>query len=108
VRSWGHGFVHIKLIGDLPVGSGALAEARKAAFYLGKYVAKNAGGRAGLHRYEVAQGFQPVKRQITGRSEDEVTARAVELMGSEPALFWRSGQAKRWAGPPAVWMSWNR
>jgi len=28
---WGHGFVHIKLLGDLPVGSGRLGEARAAA-----------------------------------------------------------------------------
>jgi hypothetical protein len=103
-RSWPHGFVHIKLIGDLPTGSGALAEARKAAFYLGKYVAKDAERRGGLHRYEVAQGFQPEKRQLTGRSEEDVTARAVELMGGKPAFIWRS----EWPRPPAVWMSWNR
>ena len=30
-RCWGHGFVHIKLLGGLPVGSGELAEARQAA-----------------------------------------------------------------------------
>ena len=38
---WGRGIVHIKLIGDLPVGSGALEEARRAASYLAKYVSKN-------------------------------------------------------------------
>ena len=32
-RAWGHGFVHIKLLDGLPVGSGALAEARLAARY---------------------------------------------------------------------------
>lgn len=36
--AWGRGFVHIKLLGDLPVGSGAMAEARKTAGYLSKYV----------------------------------------------------------------------
>jgi len=107
-RSWHQGFIDIKLIGDLPVGSGALAEARKAAFYLAKYLVKDAEGRAGLHRYEVAQGFQPEKRQLTGRSEEDVTAQAVALMGAKPALIWRSSQAEMWAGPPAVWMSWNR
>ena len=39
-RAWGHGFVHIKLLGDLPVGSGALDEARLAARYLSKYVGR--------------------------------------------------------------------
>ncbi len=38
--AWGRGFVHIKLLGDLPVGSGSLEEARKAAGYLSKYVGK--------------------------------------------------------------------
>jgi hypothetical protein len=32
---WGRGIVHIKLIGDLPVGSGVLEEARRVAGYLG-------------------------------------------------------------------------
>jgi hypothetical protein len=60
---WGRGHVHIKLIGDLPVGSGALEEARVAAGYLAKYVSKSvADARVPrLHRYEVAQGFQPEK-----------------------------------------------
>ena len=34
---WGRGIAHIKLIGDLPIGSGALEEARVAAGYLAKY-----------------------------------------------------------------------
>jgi hypothetical protein len=33
-RAWGHGFVHIKLLDGLPVGSGTLGEARLAARYL--------------------------------------------------------------------------
>jgi len=55
---WGRGIVHIKLIGDLPVGSGALEEARLAATYLAKYVTKNVADERvpRLHRYEVAQG----------------------------------------------------
>src|SRR4051812_37117209 len=39
--AWGHGFVSIKLLSDLPVGSGRLQEARRAAGYLSKYVAKS-------------------------------------------------------------------
>ena len=31
---WGRGHVHVKLLGDLPVGSGTLEEARLAARYL--------------------------------------------------------------------------
>lgn len=32
--AWAHGFVHIKLLGDLPVGSSSLDQARVAARYL--------------------------------------------------------------------------
>ena len=52
-EAWGRGIVHIKLIGDLPVGSGALAEARRAAGYLCKYIGKGLDDerrRAGLGR----------------------------------------------------------
>src|SRR5206468_368839 len=40
-QSWGRGHVHIKLLGDLPIGSGSLGEARLAAHYLAKYVGKD-------------------------------------------------------------------
>ena len=61
--------MHIKLIGDLPVGSGALEEARQAARYLAKYVSKNVADERvpRLHRYEVAQGFQPRAGAAEGR-----------------------------------------
>ena len=37
-EAWGRGFVHIKRLSDLPVGSTRLSEARRAAGYLSKYV----------------------------------------------------------------------
>jgi hypothetical protein len=40
---WPHGFVHIKLLGDLPAASTALTESRVAARYLSKYVVKAFG-----------------------------------------------------------------
>ena len=39
-EAWGRGHVHIKLLGDLPAGSGALEEARLAARYLAPYASK--------------------------------------------------------------------
>ncbi len=78
-RSWGNGFVHIKLLDGLPVGSGALAEARLAARYLARYVGRELeDGRrlAGLHRYEVAEGFQPAKVECYGASAEDVIERA--------------------------------
>ena len=108
VESWPHGFVHIKLLGHLPVGSGALGEARLAARYLSKYMGKDlAGDKAfGLHRYEVAQGFQPRTLTIAGATADEALDQAVALMGSEPEHVWRSKEHEDWEGPPAVWASW--
>src|SRR5665647_147052 len=63
--AWGRGFVHIKLLGHVPVGAGALGEARQAAGYLSKYVSKTftdpTARVLGLHRYGLAQKFQPDK-----------------------------------------------
>ncbi len=105
---WGRGLVHIKLIGDLPVGSGALEEARRVAGYIGGYVTKNVTDERipGLHRYEVAQGFQPERVQLAASSDVEVIALASEWMGSEPARVWRSSEAEGWRGPPAYWCAW--
>jgi len=106
---WGRGHVHIKLLGDLPVGSGSLEEARLAARYLAKYVAKNVAGERmpGLHRYEVAQGFQPARVFCFGRSEDEAIAEASALMGKTPARIWRSSSMEGWQAPPACWVAWD-
>ncbi len=101
--------MHIKLLGDLPVGSGPLAEARLAARYLSKYVSKNLDAERvpGLHRYEVAQGFRPEAERLIGRSPDDLIGRASERMGSPPALVWRSSDRQGWLGPPAYWCSLN-
>ena len=106
---WGRGIVHIKLIGDLPHGSGALEEARVAAGYLAKYVSKSLDDErraAGLHRYEVAQGFQPERLPLLGRSEEAVLAEASEVMGGVPSRVWRSSDQEGWRGPPAYWCAW--
>lgn len=112
-RSWGRGFVHIKLLGDLPVGSGVLSEARAAAGYLSKYVAKTFADESakrllGQHRYDVAEGFRPVKVALRGRSADDVLAQASETFGQAPTVRWFSDEAEGWAGPPAVWAQWGR
>jgi hypothetical protein len=112
-RAWGHGFVHIKLLGDLPIGSGRLGEARVAARYLSKYVGKaidaeSLGRPLGLHRYEVAQGFQPLNELLTGRTAGDVTHAASERMGSEPTFSWNSDEVDDWRGAPALWLQWTR
>lgn len=108
-RVWDRGRTHIKLIGDLPVGSEALEEARKAASYLAKYVAKNVSDARvpRSHRYEVAQGFQPEAIYLTGSSEADVLAQACAIMGGQPSRSWSSSQAEDWKAPPAYWHAWS-
>lgn len=107
-KAWGHGFIKIKLLGDLPVGSGRFAEARAAGRYLAKYVGKDFGGRVDrLHRYEVAQGFQPERVMLTGRSVEEVLDLASEEMGAPPDWLWQSRDSAEWEGPPAVAARWR-
>ena len=108
-QAWGHGFVHIKLLGDLPVGSGALGEARAAAGYLSKYVGKAfADDRVpGRNRYDVAQGFQPAIVPVWGASRDEAIREASRRMGNrQPSYVWLSQHTHGWQGPPAVWVQW--
>jgi hypothetical protein len=105
--SWGRGFVHIKLIGNLPVGSGVREEARVAARYLSKYLGKDLSGAGGLNRYDVAQGFQPKSETLIAPTEAEVTALASERMGERPAYVWRSATQEGWRGPSAVWLQWR-
>jgi len=105
-EAWGHGFVHIKLIGDLPVGSGGWAEARQTGRYLAKYVSKAPAAGSGLHRYEVAQGFQPEKVTVWDRSAEGALAKASTIFGCEPEVVWQSQDEERWEGPPALWASW--
>lgn len=108
-QAWGRGFVHIKLLGDLPVGSGTLAQARLAARYLSKYVSKDFDGErmGGLHRYEVGQGFQPATVSVAALTRHEAIGRACAVMGGQrPEHTWVSDETEDWSGPPAVWLSW--
>lgn len=108
--AWGHGFVHIKLLGDLPVGSGRLAEARRAARYLSKYAGKDFDHEhmPGLHRYEVAQGFQPEKVTVRAVRLGDAIAQASEIMGRAPSYRWDSSMAAEPIdGPPRAWFSWD-
>lgn len=109
-QAWGRGFVHIKLLGDLPVGSGPLAEARRAAGYLSKYVSKTftdpESRVLGLHRYDVAQGFAPQILTLRGRSSDDVVRQASDLLGAQASRRWSSADTEGWSGPPAIWAQW--
>ena len=110
--AWGHGFVHIKLLGNLPVGSTNLSEARRAAGYLSKYVAKTFAEPStrvlGLHRYDVAQGFTPRPVALCGISADDVIAQASAAMQGNPTFRWSSASLESWQGPPAISAQWGR
>jgi hypothetical protein len=103
----GRGFVHIKRLGK--VEGGGFAKARRAAAYLSKYVGKSFDEDrvAGLHRYEVAQGFQPSFVRVWGATAAEVVERACDLFdGQRLETVWSSRHERVWLGLPAVWVSW--
>jgi hypothetical protein len=108
--AWPHGFINIKLLSDLSTGSGVLEEARLAARYMAGYIGSQLDDerrRLGLHRYEVAQGFQPVEVKLHGRTADEVIERASQQLGAQPKRVWHSDSSKEaWHGPPACWAQW--
>jgi hypothetical protein len=105
-RAWGHGFVHIKLLGNLPVDAGRLQESRLSARYLSKYIVKDAQSLQGLHRYEVAQGFQPRRESFTAATGAEALTAICNKMARAPEYVWWSSEEEDWQGPPAVWASW--
>lgn len=106
-QAWGRGYVSIKLLSDLPVGARSWQEARRAAGYLSKYLTKAFDRElGGLHRYEVAEGFQPAVQRLSGRSAGSVLAQACEVMRAQPEARWSSADSPGWQGPPAVWFAW--
>lgn len=112
-EAWGGGFVHIKLLGDLPTGSGRLAESRRAAGYLSKYVGKGFDDDPairrpkGLHRFDCAEGFAPKVTRLTAATRAEVIEQAASAMGGVPDYMWSSADAEHWQGPPAVYLQWR-
>ena len=109
-NAWGRGFVHIKLLGRVPIGQGTLGEARGAAKYLGKYMRKGfeLEHEFNLRRFDAARGFAPKAEVILGRSAEEVLIEASDRMGARPNYVWRSIDQEGWIGPNAVWLSWDR
>lgn len=109
---WGRGFVSIKRLDGGPIGSGALGQARIASRYLSKYVSKTFNDPSarvpGMHRYEVAQGFQPKVQRFYGHTPESVIDQASAVFGAAPAVRWNSDQMERWDAAPAIWVQWNK
>jgi hypothetical protein len=112
-RVWGHGFVSIKMLSGCPAGATKVAQARRAAGYLTKYVAKTFADSdehkrpKGFHRFDVAQGFEPRSVGLRGLTAADVTLQASLLMGGLPARSWNSDEVEGWQGPPALWLQWD-
>jgi len=106
--AWGRGRIDIRRRQNLRMGAGVVDEARQAARYLAKYVRKSFGDDrpSNLHRYDVAQGFQPKEVRLVGRSPMEVIEAAARLVGRQPDYRWRSRDEEEWFGPPAIFVSW--
>jgi hypothetical protein len=106
VRSaWRRG--HVWVSAPTRGGRGDVEDARRVARYIAKYLAKDHQARDGLHRYEVAQGFQPRSRVLFGATAEAALFVAVREMGAAPARYWESRQVSGWSGPPAVWAAWE-
>ena len=104
--AWEHGFVEIRRLNADFHYATTLARARVAAAYLGKYVSKNFERGAGLHRYEVAQGFQPRRLRFYAESMEVALQFCVELRGGVVPRFSLSDDWEGWQGPPTVFMRW--
>lgn len=109
-NAWGRGFTHIKLITDLPAGFTKIEEARIAAGYISKYVAKSFEDTRRIertHRYDIAQGFTPQKFVIYSETKIDAITKAIDEMGAEPSQYWDSNSDLSWGASPVVWMGWN-
>lgn len=107
--AWGHGHISIKRITSSRHGASDLDGSRIAAGYLSKYVSKtfDSPELGGLHRYEVAQGFQPRTLAFTGTHEGQALDAACDVMGSRPSFRWSSDDAINWIAPPARSYQWG-
>lgn len=101
---WGHGFVSVHRYSDRHETRDEVENARTVAAYLSKYVSKAflEGERVmGEHRYEVAQGFQPVTEVFDVDDLAEGRELAIALFGGEvPRFVWSSADVKGFEGLP--------
>jgi len=107
---WGRGLVDIRARGQVRLGEGSAAEARNAARYMAKYIRKatDEDRIPGMHRYEVAQDFQPKPVFLRASSEFDAVRAASQKMGGSPAVHWRGFDDPEWSGPIVAWMAWDR
>jgi len=104
---WGHGYVFVRGPRRRVAARETRRQARRVARYVAKYVAKDTAAAGGLHRYEVAQGFQPQIRVAYAATAEEALKAAALEMGCEPVRTWDSASNVNWTGPHAVGAEWD-
>ena len=105
--AWPHGFVQIKLLGDLPHGTQDRDQARVAAEYLAKYVGKGRLDERNLespHRYVISQGFKPKPTKLFAHILSKVLSTALNRMRAPFEYLWNSNDDLNWNRPPAVFL----
>jgi hypothetical protein len=101
---WGHGFVQAGR--KVRAAGGARAAARKAGWYLVKYLLKAfQEGAPERHRYEVGQGWQPAVVKRSGFRTPEEALTFVTDHGRELLYLVRSDDLDGYSGAPFMWAS---
>jgi hypothetical protein len=103
-RSWGHGNVWVSRFQGRQ-GESMRDAARRAAAYVAKYVAKEFSevGDEGVHRYEVAQGFQLRVVRVFALSASGIVGEA----GGEVVYRFDAPVSESLRGPPIVWAAFR-
>jgi hypothetical protein len=105
--AWAHGYVWVTGPRGRVPATETLGQARNVARYVAKYLAKDTRSAGGLHRYGVAEGFQPPTRVVYADTAEEGLIAAAREMGREPIRTWDSADNVNWTGPHAVGAVWD-
>lgn len=105
-RLWGRGFVWVKdWTRDTRVAGQTFVEKLRAgASYGAKYAAKDWDAvqlAGGAHRYERAEGFDPVPTLAEVPSVADGVRLAADHLGGHHRVWW-SSEDESWAGPPCA------
>ena len=104
-KMWGHGVVWFS-DRKFPKGSGGRRQSEILAFYLAKYLDKSFEDESrapGEHRYEVAQGFDPVQVRRSFATAREAREWLMLFDGEQFHEVWCSDDQDEWEGRP-VWL----
>jgi hypothetical protein len=104
-KMWGHGVVWFS-DRKAPKGTSARKQSEILSYYLAKYLDKSfddESRRPGEHRYEVAQGFDPVQVRRSFATAGEAREWLMLFEGEQFREVWCSDDQDEWDGRP-VWL----